>query len=88
LISRVSVNITYFRLYHNKGVVTVLYDRDHTPALKYYGNFPRPSIIYLKSTASLFTKQKSIAQLSGISNETLCILIAQGAANWRGFKVG
>ena len=35
----------------------------------------------------LFTKQKSIAPISGLSNEILCILVAKRAAKGQGAKV-
>ena len=35
--------------------------------------------MYPKSATTLFTKQKSIAPLSELSNEILCILVAKGA---------
>ena len=36
-----------------------------------------------QSGATLFTKQKSIVPISGLSSEILCILTAQGAAKLR-----
>ena len=42
----------------------------------------------LKSTATLLTEQKSITPISVLSNEILCIFVAQGAAKWWEVKVG
>ena len=38
----------------------------------------RPKI-YLKRSAAIFSKQTAIGSTSGLSNETLCILLSQGA---------
>ena len=42
---------------------------------------------YLLSVATLITKEKSIVPLLGLSNETLCILVGQGAAKLQEVKV-
>ena len=43
--------------------------------------------MYLKSVSTLFTKQKTIAPISELLNEILCIPAAQGAAKLLKVKV-
>ena len=45
-------------------------------------------MMYLKGAAKLFIKQKSIAPLSKLFNEILCILVGKGAAIQWEVKLG
>ena len=65
---------------------TVLAIRNETLVHKY--DTKRVNLANLNAATLLTKKQKSIASISGLSNEILCILVAQGAAKlWR-VKVG
>ena len=44
-------------------------------------------MIYLKSAVTFFTRKKSFAPISGLSNDMLFVLLAQGAGKLREFKV-
>ena len=62
-------------------VLTVLPKTNITPLHKYYiSRVILTPKTYLKSASMLFTNQKPIAPLSGLSIEILCIIVAQGAA--------